>query len=165
MIHVARLETDQTISVGPPTPPDTFPPGQPAVLLSKTVTLGTTRVLITASFSVSVSGPLDPQSANEWAPLLQLSLWCDGTEIPFARTTINPYAPTPDPGPPQLQSLNVGGSLAGIVDVPVGEHVFDLRWGLQGKVPNANAWCLPEGTMLGGRYDHAVLRIEAICAP
>jgi len=148
---VVQLSTDESIAAAVPTLPDTFPAGQPAVLLSLTETFRAGRTLVTGIFSMSLENN-DP--ANEYEPRLVFFVYLDGAPLPLAHATLDMYSPAL---PANLVALNAPGAIRTVIDdLEAGEHTFELRWGVQGKVPACTAYCWPS------EFDCATLQVQEI---
>lgn len=153
----AHLEVDVVIAAtSPATPPNTFPAGQPAVLLSVgPVTTDGGPVLVRASTSVFI---VNTDNVAEEEPFVQLQLWMDGAPLPNANATLayswNGGSPTP------IEAIEAFGGIErlfhGAQAIPAGAHTFELRWGVQGTAPGVSAGIFAAD----GSFDHASLIVR-----
>lgn len=148
--YFMELETDETISAQAPTPPFTFPAGQPETLLTLSWTSVTGRAILSASFN----GALQWDSA-EIDPLLWLFLRLDGVDIQGGIVAL-----TDNAAPSELQAITGESSFSSVRTVaPNVLHTLELRWGVLGGVPDVSAVCL---ALPGGNSNHATLMVQEV---
>lgn len=150
----AHLEADASISAAAPTPPNTFPVGQPAVLLSLPgIVLRAGSVIVRASTSIFIQ---NDDNTTEFGPVVQLQLWIDGVQQPFANSTLAPFWGSAAL-PMLLDALEIFGGVQRMFTVTAGAHTIELRWGVQGQTPAVSA-----GIFTASGFDHASLVVQEV---